>query len=145
MVGPPTLIADAWARHDYTVLAPNIIGDFLAVHALAARDVLQSRVRAIVAANWPVLEDRLQRVNARLGDRLQWRAPRAGAIAFVRYDHAIASDALAEGLRDGWSVLIAPGDHFGLPKHVRIGIGGAPAEYKRRVGTLEEGLLSLLG
>ena len=52
--------------------------------------------------------------------------PEAGAIAFVRYDHAIGSTRLIERLRDEKSVLVVPGDHFGMDGYLRIGFGGEP-------------------
>jgi aspartate/methionine/tyrosine aminotransferase len=145
IVGAPRVISDAWARHDYTVLAPNIIGDCLARHALSVREPLQARGRGILAQNWPRLEERLRRLNKTLDNRLQWGAPHAGGIAFVRYDHPMESERLADRLRDGWSVLIAPGDHFGSPRHFRIGIGGDPAEYPHALDGFERAFLNVLG
>jgi aspartate/methionine/tyrosine aminotransferase len=53
-------------------------------------------------------------------------APDAGAIAFVRYHHDINSSALVERLRTEQSVLVVPGDHFGMDRHLRIGFGSHP-------------------
>jgi aspartate/methionine/tyrosine aminotransferase len=145
VVGAPGVIADAWARHDYTVLAPNIIGDYLARHALAVREQLQARGRRILTQNWPLLETRLRRLNKALATRLQWCAPQAGGIVFVRYDHPMESERLADQLRDGWSVLIAPGDHFGSPQHFRLGIGSDPAQYPHDLDAFEQALLRVLG
>lgn len=46
--------------------------------------------------------------------------PDAAAIAFLRYDLDINSTAWMEQLRDERSVLLVPGDHFGLDKHIRL-------------------------
>ena len=46
--------------------------------------------------------------------------PDAAAITFLKYDLPVNSTEWMERLRDESSVLIVPGDHFGLDRHVRI-------------------------
>ena len=53
--------------------------------------------------------------------------PEAGAIAFVRYHHAINSTSLIERLRDESGVLVVPGDHFEMDGYLRIGFGSDPS------------------
>jgi aspartate/methionine/tyrosine aminotransferase len=144
IVGPPGLIGAVAARHDYTALAPSLIGDRLARQALVSRDALQGRGRRILAHNWPLLEERLRRINARLGDCLSWREPSAGGAVFVRYDRSVASEHLAERMRDEWSVLVAPGDHFGSRQHLRIGFGNDPGHYAGHLDVLERALVHAL-
>jgi aspartate/methionine/tyrosine aminotransferase len=45
------------------------------------------------------------------------------AITFVRYQLDINSSQLAERLRREKSVLIVPGDHFGMDHYLRISFG----------------------
>jgi aspartate/methionine/tyrosine aminotransferase len=47
----------------------------------------------------------------------------AGAITFFRYKLPISSAALFDRLRKEQSVLITPGDHFGLGRYIRVGYG----------------------
>jgi hypothetical protein len=49
--------------------------------------------------------------------------PQAAAIAFVRYQLDINSTELANKLIQEKSVLIVPGDHFGMDKFIRISYG----------------------
>ena len=49
--------------------------------------------------------------------------PVAGAIAYARYDLPISSTALVERIRQEQSVLLVPGDMFGLKKGLRFGFG----------------------
>ena len=58
----------------------------------------------------------------------------AGAIAFLRYQHAINSTSLIERLRDEAGVLVVPGDHFEMDGYLRIGFGSDPSHL---VGSLE--------
>ena len=52
--------------------------------------------------------------------------PEAGAIAFVKYSHPINSTALVDRLRTEQSVLVVPGDHFGMDGYLRVGFGSHP-------------------
>ena len=54
--------------------------------------------------------------------------PEAAAIAFVHYDLDINSSELVDRLRREKSVLIVPGDHFGLDRFLRISFG-LPHDY----------------
>jgi aspartate/methionine/tyrosine aminotransferase len=49
--------------------------------------------------------------------------PQAAAIAFVRYQLDVNSTELANKLIQEKSVLIVPGDHFGMDKFIRISYG----------------------
>jgi aspartate/methionine/tyrosine aminotransferase len=57
------------------------------------------------------------------GDTFRLVSPQAAAIAFVRYHLPVNSTALAERLRAEKSVLIVPGDHFGMDRYLRISYG----------------------
>jgi aspartate/methionine/tyrosine aminotransferase len=49
--------------------------------------------------------------------------PDAAAIAFIRYQLDVNSTELTERLRKEKSVLIVPGDHFGMDHYLRISFG----------------------
>ncbi|MFQ5746166.1 MAG: aminotransferase class I/II-fold pyridoxal phosphate-dependent enzyme [Gemmatimonadota bacterium] len=110
-----------WERKDYTTIAPSALSDHLATAALepATRARLLERTRRILTGNLGFLARWLEE----RADRLFFRPPDAGAICFVRYDHAVGSTALAERLLAERSVLVVPGDHFGIDGYLRIGYG----------------------
>ena len=120
-VAPPQVAASLWAYHDYTSIAPGALSDRLATFALspAVRPTLLARTRAILGENVPAVERWLRAS----GLPFDWASPDAGAFVFARYDLPIDSTALATRLRDEESVLVVPGDQFGLDHHLRIGIG----------------------
>jgi aspartate/methionine/tyrosine aminotransferase len=64
------------------------------------------------------------------GDLFSMVAPHAGAIGYLRYKLGINSSELAEKLRAEQSVLVVPGDHFGMDHYLRVGYG-PPEEYLR--------------
>jgi aspartate/methionine/tyrosine aminotransferase len=133
VAGPPPVIDALWGIHDYTTIAPGAINDRLARMALAParREQLLARTRGILRANYPILRDWLEQ-RAPLVSHVP---PEAGAIAFVRYHHAINSTSLIERLRDESSVLVVPGDHFEMDGYLRIGFGSDPSHL---VGSLAQ-------
>lgn len=118
VVAPPEMTASLWSYHDYTTIAPGALSDRLARAALARRARLLERTRGILRANLPLVERWLGEAGG-----FHWIRPEAGAILYVRYDHPINSTALVERLRIEQSVLIVPGDHFGMDGYLRLGYG----------------------
>jgi aspartate/methionine/tyrosine aminotransferase len=127
IVAPPSLIASLWSYHDYTTIAPGALSDRLARVALQPdrRARLFERTRGILTRNFPLIEGWLAGAGG-----FTWLKPEAGAIVYVKYSHAINSTALVTRLRQEKSVLIVPGDHFGMDGYLRLGFG-EPPEYNR--------------
>jgi aspartate/methionine/tyrosine aminotransferase len=127
IVAPPALTAALWSYHDYTTIAPGALSDRLARVALQPdrRAQLFERTRGILRRNLPLIEEWLREAGG-----FRWIRPEAGAILYVRYDHPINSTQLVTRLREEKSVLIVPGDHFGMDGYLRLGFG-EPAEYNR--------------
>jgi len=140
IVAPPPLVAAFWSYHDYVTIAPGALSDRLARVALAParRERLLERTRGILRTNLPLIEDWL-----RAAGGFEWIAPEAGAIVYVRYGHAINSTALAHRVRAEKSVLIVPGDHFGMDGYLRLGFGEPPAYNRTGLDRLREVLASL--
>jgi aspartate/methionine/tyrosine aminotransferase len=117
----PEVAEALWTYHDYTTIAPGALSDRLAQIALApdTRTRLLGRTRQVIAANLPRVEGWL----STHGDRFTWIRPEAGAIVYTRYAHPINSTALVTRLREDESVLVVPGDQFGMDGYLRIGVG----------------------
>jgi aspartate/methionine/tyrosine aminotransferase len=131
IVGPKERVAQLWAHKDYTTITPSMLSDRLATIALepSMRTRILERTRSIIRSQFPILD-----VWARAqGGLFNYLPPRAGAIAYLRYNLPVNSTELIERLRDEKSVLVVPGDHFGMDGYVRIGVGGEK-------GVLENGL-----
>jgi aspartate/methionine/tyrosine aminotransferase len=125
-VGPAETLDDMWARHEYTTIATTALSNHLTALALSqkVRPQILARTRRYIREGFPVLEEWM---NGH-GDMFHFVAPQAAAIAFTRYRIGINSTELVERLRDEKSVLIVPGDHFGLDGHLRISYG-LPHDY----------------
>jgi aspartate/methionine/tyrosine aminotransferase len=121
IAGPPAFVEAAWAYHDYTTIAPGAISDLMARRALAPphRSTILARTRSILNANFPIIEAWL----AARGSTVSYAKPDAGAIVYVRYHTGENSTALVTRLRVEKSVLVVPGDHFGMDGYLRMGFG----------------------
>ena len=130
VVAPPEQVARLWSYRDYTTIAPSTLSDQLARLALAEgnREAILRRTRGILQKNYPMLEGWVEEH----GDMFSLVPPRAGAIAYLKYHLSVNSSQLAERLRTEQSVLIVPGDQFGMDKYLRIGYG--PREDYLRTG-----------
>jgi len=126
VVGPEAVVDDIWARHEYTTIAIPMISDKLAQIALSpqVRPEILERTRNYIRKGYPVLEQWI----ADHGNIFSYTPPEAAAIAFIRYNIDINSTELIERLRTEKSLMIAPGDHFGIDRHVRISFG-LPHDY----------------
>jgi aspartate/methionine/tyrosine aminotransferase len=129
IVAPPSFVASTWAYHDYTTIAPGALSDRLARVALAPerRAWILARTRRIVRDNLPLIEAWLHEHDP----MFSWIRPQAGAIVYVRYNYQINSTELVTRLRNEKSVLVVPGDHFGMDGYLRLGFGERP-EYLRQ-------------
>jgi hypothetical protein len=129
IAGPAPFVASTWSYHDYTTIAPGALSDRLACVALVAekRAQLFDRTRTILRANLPLLEDWLRAHEP----SFTWIPPEAGAILYARYRYPINSTELVTRLRDEKSVLVVPGDHFGMDGYLRLGFGERP-DYLRQ-------------
>ena len=114
-------VAQLWKHHDYTTIAPSALSDTLATAALepTRREWLLGRTRERLTANLDVVCSWLDANSA-----LRYIRPRAGAMLWLKYDHAIGSTELARRLREEAGVLLVPGDQYGMDGWLRIGFGG---------------------
>ena len=122
IVAPPEIVAGCWAQHDYLTIGPNKLSDRLARIAVEPhnRERCYARTRGILQHNLPIARDWI----AQFGGRVTWRAPKAGAIALVRYEGSTPSLAIADRVRVNQSTLIVPGAHVGLEGYLRVWLGG---------------------
>ena len=124
IVGPPSRMASLWSYHDYTTIAPGALNDALARRALEPAHA-RAAARAYARHPEPQLSDH-RRLARRARAMFSYAPPDAGAIVYARYHHAINSTELVTRLRVEKSVLIVPGDHFGMDHYLRLGFGDNP-------------------
>jgi len=138
IVGPPSRIASLWSYHDYTTIAPGALNDRLARRALepSTQQRLLARTRRILNGNYPVMAGWLDEQ----GGLFSYAPPDAGAMVYVRYHHAINSTQLVTRLRREQSVLVVPGDHFGMDRYLRFGFGDRPEHLRAALDRVRAGI-----
>lgn len=121
VVGPEAAVDDIWSRHEYTTLSATMLSNKLAAFALSpeVRPRIIERTRRYIRTGFPILQSWAEGHGGTFG----MIPPQAAAIAFVRYNLDINSTEFADRLREKKSVLIVPGDHFGMDRFVRISYG----------------------
>ncbi len=123
LIAPPEIATDSWGYHDYTTITTGALNSELALIAMRPekRQQILERNRTISFRNLQGLEAWLQQHP----DRFRFVRPQIGGVCFLGYNLDINSTDLVMKLLKEKSVLIVPGDTFGLDGYVRIGYGAA--------------------
>lgn len=100
----------------------------IATHALANAAAILGRTQAVADANLAMLEAMV----ARSEGRLAWVRPAGGTTAFPWFVDGRDSRAFCEAAA-AQSVLVVPGDCFGCPDHIRIGVASHVSGFDRAV------------
>jgi aspartate/methionine/tyrosine aminotransferase len=143
MVGPEGFAHRVWPYHDYTTISISAVSDRLARVALTQemRSKILDRTRTILNENIGVLTSWLEKQEG----LFRYIPPEAGAIVFPRYTLDINSTELADRIRETKSVLICPGDHFGMDSYIRIGYGEKKEKLLKALDLIEETLHEVKG
>ena len=121
LVGPEDFIAAAWKRSDYTTITTCVLSEHVATIILKPE-----RRQAILDRNRAILKENLRLLSGWIAERcklFRFVPPRAGGMAFLRYASPINSTELSRRLREEKSLLVVPGDVYGMDGFLRIGIG----------------------
>jgi aspartate/methionine/tyrosine aminotransferase len=136
VVAPEELIEQVWVRHDYVTTTPGFFGERLAAIAMepSRREAIMARTRKIIQTNLPILNEWLNEYC----HIFHYVPPVAGAVAYFEYDLPISSTELFTKIREECSVLVAPGDQFGLGKGIRVGFGYDIQKTMKGLALMEE-------
>lgn len=141
VVGPIDTVDEIWARHEYTTISTTILSNKLAAIALSpqVRPRLVQRARDYIRRGFPIFDAWLESHQG----VFTLVPPQAAAIAFPRYHLDINSTELVERLMREKSVLIVPGDHFGLDHYLRISFGLPPRYLQAGLDRIHELIVEL--
>ena len=135
-VAPEEMIEQIWIHHDYVTTTPGFLNDRLAAIAMepVRREAILARTRKIIRSNLRLLEEWLNEYS----HLFHYARPVAGAIAYFEYDFPINSTTLIDRLRMESSVLLVPGEQFGLDKGIRVGFGYDIQKTMKGLALMEE-------
>jgi len=143
VVGSADTVDEIWARHEYTTIGTTMLANRLAAIALSpqVRPRLIQRTRDYIRRGFPILDGWLESHEG----TFSMVPPQAAAIAFARYHLDVNSTELVERLMREKSVLIAPGDHFGLDHYLRISFGLSPDYLRAGLDRIHQLIVELGG
>lgn len=121
LAGPKAMIDDSWAYSDYTSITASVLSHEVANIALQPikRKEILLRSKSMLLENLHAISEWCKDYK----DIFEFIPPKAGGMLFVKYNLPINSTELSEWLRLEKSVLILPGDVYGMDHYFRIGIG----------------------
>lgn len=118
------------ARSYFTISSSPLL-ERLAMHALKNSAAILDRLQSVAEANL----DQLCALIAGSAGVLEWNRPQGGTTCFPRFSDGRNSRAFCQDLADS-GVLIAPGDCFGHPSHMRIGFAQQAEGFGDAVGRI---------
>ncbi|MEA2005975.1 MAG: aminotransferase class I/II-fold pyridoxal phosphate-dependent enzyme [Acidobacteriota bacterium] len=143
LVGPKDIIEKAWKYHDYTSITAGILSHYIATV------VLQPEMRKkVLSRSRKILNENLEEVKTfvkKHQDLFNFIPPRAGGMAFMRYNLEINSTELCTKLREEKNVFIIPGDCFRMDHYIRLGIGNEKEEFITGLNLISEFLQEIKG
>jgi aspartate/methionine/tyrosine aminotransferase len=136
IVGPEDIVKKSWNYKDYTTITISALSDRLARIVLKPekRQKILERTRKIIRRNFSILDSWMNKQNG----FFHCIPPRAGAIAFARYNMDINATELAHRIRKEKGVLIQPGDQFGMDRYIRFGLGEERKDFIKALKLVEE-------
>jgi len=136
MISPETGVTrDALILRENSSEIMNILGETIAEIALRPERYAEAMTTARTEgmANLKTLDEFIVRE-----PKLSWFRPEAGLIGLARLKKGIDGDSLGEKLlAPPYKTFLLPGSAYGMPQHIRVGVGGGPDV------NLEEGLRRL--
>jgi aspartate/methionine/tyrosine aminotransferase len=128
-----TLLERAAALKDMTTLGPPVPSQFLAALALEHRDAFRPAIAGMAQRNRDQLISWTERMTG-----CSCAAPADGLVAFPRLPMPSAVTAFVRRLRVTHGVAVTPGELFGSPQHIRVGLGLDPWLFGHGLAVLED-------
>ena len=119
------------ARSYFTISGSPVL-EAMAVHALRNSDVILRRLEEVATQNLGRLTATMERVS----DVLDWTRPEGGTVSFPWFRDGRDARPFCTRLAAA-GVLVAPGDCFGKPDHMRIGFAKSADGYAEALDIFE--------
>jgi aspartate/methionine/tyrosine aminotransferase len=119
----------------YFTISGSPLTEAIATHALANREEILGRLRAVAAANLVALKDFMSAHE----DILDWVAPAGGTTVFPGLRDGSDARELCVALANA-GVLFAPGYCFDAPEHFRLGFGAQAEGFAQALSIVSDTL-----
>ncbi|MFZ0731338.1 MAG: aminotransferase class I/II-fold pyridoxal phosphate-dependent enzyme [Candidatus Sulfotelmatobacter sp.] len=115
-----------WTARAYFTITNSTTGEILSEIAIRKRDVVLGRTQAIASRNLKLLEGFMAEHRAVLG----WIPPQGGMTAFPWLVSGENARPFCQAAAER-GILLAPGDCFDVPPHIRLGFAAAGENFCR--------------
>ena len=141
LVADKELIEEIWAHKDYSSICASVLSQEIAIKIMTkkTRSEVLSRSSEMLKNNLKLFQSWLDSHHG----LFTFVPPEAGGMAFVGYSMDINSLELAHKLRTEQSVLVVPGDHYGLDGYLRFGIGSNSDYLQQGLELVSKGIKSI--
>lgn len=138
IVGDPVLLAPVRDLNERTEFGISNLAHAAAAMVMANEARFDAYAHGVVDRARPVVEEYFAdwRASGLIGGAL----PAYGCIAFPRLIGINRTIDFSDWLEDRSGVIVAPGEYFGAPGHVRIGFARDPDQLRRGLDMLGDGL-----
>jgi aspartate/methionine/tyrosine aminotransferase len=133
VIGDSELRKRAVDARSYFTISGSPLLEALTLHALNNREAIFTALREVAERNLALLADFM----ARSSGALDWVPPAGGTVCFPWFKDGRDARPFCEAAASR-GVLIAPGDCFGAPSHMRVGFGAQAQGYGRALAVLSE-------
>ncbi|MHA2500747.1 MAG: aminotransferase [Candidatus Hodarchaeales archaeon] len=127
------VIDECLQRRDYTTISTGMIDDALAPLAMKHVDSIYERNLNIIRTNHKMLSSWIEDEPL-----IDWIPPRAGSVAFLRYNLDIPSEEFCVRLIKEKGTFLVPGSCFEMEGYLRIGYGNNTETLKTGLARLKE-------
>lgn len=119
-----TVLQECMKRRDYNTISVSMLDDIVATWALRQRGVILERNHTLVTKNLGLLVE-----FERASKGTVWFVhPQGGTTILLHFKDIRDTEQLSIDLAEKYKVLVSPGEVFGVPGCVRIGLGNSTAE-----------------
>ncbi len=140
VVAAPEVLSTVRSYSERFEFGISNLGHAAAALVLENAHQFSAYTQAILSANRPIFTERLERWRAE--GLVEVAVPPFGCIAFPKLKGFDNTADFAEWLCDRSGVLVAPGQYFGAPGHIRLGFAQPLGTLRDGLDALEEGLRS---
>jgi aspartate/methionine/tyrosine aminotransferase len=123
---PPEIISAAWRLKMFVAPTMAQPSDAVALQIAGRLGELRERAQGIARRGMGVMREWVES----RGD-VSWVEPMAGIICFPRFEGVGDTVSLAKRVLDEHGVMTSPGEYFGQPGHLRLGVGHPDVEVTR--------------
>lgn len=129
----PTRRSQYVNAREYLSISNTVAGELLAEIAVRNRRTIHARTQAATTTNLRLLDSVIER-KSRV---LDWTRPAGGTTAFIRVKGSADTRPLCLAAAEK-GLLLVPGDCFGFPDRVRVGLGVGPDIFAPAMKLLSE-------